>query len=87
MAACFSFPSLKTNLFSSHTNAYLQLNDLAAVKVLVAFGGEVNSLNPNDQTPLDIATKCHPDGEIVTLLVSVGGQTGQYVVHEKLSFL
>ena len=52
----------------------------------MAFGGEVNSLNPKDQTPLDIATQCHPDGDIVTLLVSVGGQTGQYLVHEKLSF-
>ena len=54
-----------------------QLNDLPAAKALVAFGCEVNSLNPDDKTPLDIARRCHPDGDIVTLLVSVGGQTGR----------
>ena len=54
-----------------------QLNDVPAAKALIAFSCEVNSLNPEDLTPLDIATQKHPDGEILTLLASVGGQTGR----------
>ncbi|CAI8029956.1 85/88 kDa calcium-independent phospholipase A2 [Geodia barretti] len=58
-----------------------ELNDLPAAKALVAFGCEVNSLNPDDETPLDIARRCYPDGDIVTLLVSVGGQTAHDQPH------
>ena len=46
----------------------------------MAFGCEVNSLNPDEKTPLDIArdnTDRDHDGDMVTLLFSVGGKTGQ----------
>ena len=36
----------------------------------------MNSLNPDNKTPLDLATHANVDGDIVALLVSVGGITG-----------
>ena len=53
-----------------------QLNDIFSAKALLAFGCEVNCLTPVHTTPLDIACDLHKEGEIIDLLVSVGGQTG-----------
>lgn len=54
-----------------------QLNDVFSARALLAFGCEVNCLNPVNTTPLDIACDLHREGEIIDLLVSVGGQKGQ----------
>lgn len=51
------------------------------VKALLTFGADVNPLNQVLQTPLDIAIdkrSCN----IVAILVSVGGKTGDKVIVE-----
>ena len=53
---------------------HTQLNDFMSTQALLAFGCDVNSLNPDHCTPLDIALRSGTD--VVDLLISVGGQTG-----------
>ena len=51
------------------------------MKTLLTFGADVNPLNQVSQTPLDIAIdkrSCN----IVTILVSVGGKTGDKVLED-----
>ena len=60
----------------THTHTHTQLDDVQSARYLIAFGCEVNCVNPNNSTPVDIAQELHPDGDILAFLVSVGGKTG-----------
>ena len=51
------------------------------VKVLLTFGAEVNPLNNLCQTPLDFAIS-RESCNLVAILVSVGGKTGDAVLKE-----
>ena len=51
------------------------MNDLLSAKALLTFRADVNSINPYNQTPLDIAHNEHGiDSEMATLLTGVGGK-------------
>ena len=51
------------------------------VKTLLTFGADVNPLNQVSQTPLDIAID-KQSSNVVAILVSVGGTTGDKVLEE-----
>ena len=51
------------------------------MKTLLTFGADVNPLNQVSQTPLDIAIDKR-SSNIVAILVSVGGKTGDTVLEE-----
>ena len=60
---------------------FYQLNDLLSAKALLTFRADVNSFNPYNQTPLDIAHNKHGmDSEIANLLRGVGGKKFDGVV-------
>lgn len=52
------------------------------VKMLLTFGAEVNPLDNHTQTPLDLAI-ARELSNIVAILVSVGGKTGDAILESK----
>ena len=56
------------------------MNDIMAVKALIAFDARVNSVNPFDETPLDIVLKCHPNTELKDLFCQLGAKSYEAMV-------